>query len=38
MQALILAAGQGTRLGPIGELIPKPLLYLPGGSLLEYQM
>jgi NDP-sugar pyrophosphorylase family protein len=38
MQALILAAGQGTRLGPIGELIPKPLLYLPSGSLLEYQL
>lgn len=38
MQVLILAAGQGTRLGPVGELIPKPLLYLPGGSLLEYQL
>ena len=35
MQALILAAGRGRRLkAPFS----KPLLYLPGGTLLEYQL
>ncbi len=38
MDAVILAAGQGTRLGELGQRIPKPLLYLPGGTLLEYQL
>jgi len=35
MQALILAAGRGKRLTPP---FSKPLLYLPGGTLLEYQL
>lgn len=35
---LILAAGQGTRLGALGERLPKSLLYLPGGTLLDYQL
>ncbi len=35
MQALILAAGRGRRLQ---ARFSKPLLYLPGGTLLEYQL
>jgi len=35
MQALILAAGRGKRLK---ARFSKPLLYLPGGTLLEYQL
>lgn len=35
---LILAAGRGTRMGPLGEQLPKPLLYLPGATLLDYQL
>jgi len=35
MQALILAAGRGKRLK---ARFAKPLLYLPGGTLLEYQL
>ena len=34
MHGLILAAGRGTRLGLIGETIPKPLLTLPNGETL----
>jgi NDP-sugar pyrophosphorylase family protein len=38
MQALILAGGEGTRMGRITDQLPKPLLYLPGGTLLEHQL
>jgi NDP-sugar pyrophosphorylase family protein len=38
MQALILAGGEGTRMGRIPGQLPKPLLYLPGGTLLEHQL
>jgi NDP-sugar pyrophosphorylase family protein len=35
MQAIILAAGRGERMGQLGQRIPKPLLYLPGGRLVD---
>lgn len=38
MQALILAGGEGTRMGQVSGRLPKPLLYLPGGTLLEHQL
>lgn len=38
MDALVLAAGRGTRLQELGQELPKPLLYLPGGTLLDYQL
>jgi NDP-sugar pyrophosphorylase family protein len=38
MQALILAGGEGSRMGQITGRLPKPLLYLPGGTLLEHQL
>ena len=38
MKIIILAAGQGTRLGPLGEKIPKCLLPLNGSSLLEHSI
>ncbi len=38
MQALILAGGGGSRMTEITAHLPKPLLYLPGGTLLEYQL
>ncbi|MDI6703544.1 MAG: NDP-sugar synthase [bacterium] len=38
MQAIILAGGRGERMGEITKVIPKSLLPLPGGSILEYQL
>ena len=38
MKALILAAGKGTRLRPITNYIPKPMLPLHGKPLLEWVM
>jgi NDP-sugar pyrophosphorylase family protein len=38
MDGLILAAGRGTRLRALGRALPKPLLYLPGGTLLAHQL
>ncbi len=38
MQGLILAGGEGTRMGRLTADLPKPLLYLPGGTILEHQL
>ncbi|HUS69215.1 MAG TPA: NDP-sugar synthase [Anaerolineae bacterium] len=38
MQALILAGGEGKRMRRVTAHVPKPLLYLPGGTLLEHQL
>ncbi|HPC26641.1 MAG TPA: sugar phosphate nucleotidyltransferase, partial [Paludibacteraceae bacterium] len=38
MKALILAAGQGTRLKPLTNSIPKALITINGRTLLEYQI
>lgn len=38
MQAVILAAGRGTRMGALTESIPKPMLELLGKPLLEWKL
>jgi NDP-sugar pyrophosphorylase family protein len=38
MQALILAGGEGRRMSELTAHVPKPLLYLPGGTVLEHQL
>lgn len=38
MQAVILCAGKGTRMGDLSKEIPKPLLKFGGKSLLEYKL
>lgn len=38
MQAVILAAGRGSRMGKLTENTPKPLLEIGGKSLLEYKL
>ena len=38
MQAVILAAGQGTRLRPMTETCPKCLIKVQGKAMLEYQL
>lgn len=38
MQAIILAAGRGSRLGPMTENQPKPLAKLAGRPLIEWQL
>ena len=38
VQALILAGGEGRRMRHVTAEVPKPLLYLPGGTLLEHQL
>jgi len=38
MQAIILAAGRGTRMGELTNDLPKPLLKISGRPILEYTL
>ena len=37
-KAIILAAGQGTRLRPLTDLVPKTMVHIKGRPIIEYQM
>src|SRR5437016_1181322 len=38
MQAVILAGGRGTRLGPLTNVVPKPMVRIGGVPYLEHQL
>jgi bifunctional UDP-N-acetylglucosamine pyrophosphorylase/glucosamine-1-phosphate N-acetyltransferase len=38
IQAIILAAGKGTRLVPLSETLPKPILQVAGTTILEHNL
>ncbi len=38
MQTIVLAAGQGTRMRPLSESLPKPMLPVGSGSLVSHNM